>query len=732
MKEWWTAAEIAARALPGLPATKAGVRKLALREGWLAKRGGDGAPLYRATTSGKIEFHAAVLPDAARVALISEQIAPPKKTAAPLPSVTSGEVRDARLAILQLHARFAADRGTTPRASDDAFAAAWSAGNVPADDWVRAAVKKVSARTLRRWRETAAHDKERLAGRQGSKRESIIEALNEGAVAEAIAGVLVHRPNMSATSVRAFVRGAFKDTFEIMSADGELVPVALPKERAFRDYMAAWKERNKLPLIAMTDPDRFKSSYRVSGLTRYAGLERPNEVWEIDASPADVMCTDGRHQVYVLVDIWTRRMIVFVTRTPRGEAVMLLVRKAILAFGVPETIKTDNGSDFTSHWVQRAFASLGIARDLCAPFSPEQKGTVERAIGTLQRGLMPMLPGFVGHSVADRKVIEARSSFAKRLGQSDDKTFGIAISSAELQGYADRWADAEYGRAPHSSLPERMSPFERAQSYKGSVKRITDVRALDMLLAPVADRGGVRTYGKQGLKIDNGWFITSSLMPGDKVLVRHDAQDMGRVYCFSHDGERFLAEAVCPERIGASRAAAVAQARAEQNRIMSEGKAELRRAARAIRPRDMAEKGLAQAEADARGVVAFPKPSTPHTTPQIEAAAEAAMPRAERVAREAAKPLTGKAAAEHARMLEEFKAGTFGKPKPQQQAGAIVPMRQTAEQRFRQALGIEQALERGEDVPPADALWLMKYRETGEYKGHRAIHDQFGPGVRTG
>ncbi len=61
-------------------------------------------------------------------------------------------------------------------------------------------------------------------------------------------------------------------------------------------------------------------------------------------------------------------MLIFVTRTQRAEAVLLLVRKAILAWGVPETVKTDNGSDFKATAVRRAFASLAIAHELCDPF----------------------------------------------------------------------------------------------------------------------------------------------------------------------------------------------------------------------------------------------------------------------------------------------------------------------------------------------------------------------------
>lgn len=732
MREWWTAAEIAKRELPGLPGSKRGVNKLAQRE-WLAQRSPAGDPLVRAGTTGGIEYHVTLLPAAARLALAEAAVRPVAPEAASTP-VASAELRDARLAVLQLQATYAAAAGATPRSADDAFAADWNAGRIAADAWVRGAVKKLSARTLRRWRSDAATDAARLGGKQGPKeRTSSIEQLNEGGVAEAIAGILVHRPNMSAANVRGIVRGMFKDTFEITTPDGELVTVPLPQERAIREFMTRFKQDNRMALLKMTDPDRFRSHYQVSGLSRYGHLERLNQVWEIDASPSDAMCTDVRRPaVYALKDIWSKRVILYVSATPRSDAVSALVRKAIIAWGAPEVIKTDNGSDFTSKASRRALASLGIQHDLCAPFTPQHKGSIERVIGTMQRGLMTMLPGFAGHSVAGRKAIEARKSFADRLGQKDDKTFEVDMTMAELQAYADRWAEKHYAHQPHSSLPGRVSPFERAASYAGAVKKINDVRALDMLLAPIAENNPVRTVGKQGLKIDNAFFIGdgSSMLPGDKVLVRLDPADMGRVYCFTADGEQFLGEATCPERIGASRPEAVARARAAQNKHIKEGTAELRRAAKAIKPRDMVEGMLGGAEAAASAVVAFPKRAEAHTTPQIEAAAEAAMPRAERVARHAATPLTARVAEEHARMVEAYKAGNFGKSAPR--VGAVVPMRLSPEQRFRRALDIEQALERGDEVPPADALWLVKYRETAEYKGHRATLDKLGPGLRTG
>ena len=64
-----------------------------------------------------------------------------------------------------------------------------------------------------------------------------------------------------------------------------------------------------------------------------------NALWQIDASPVDALCVDGHHAIYCCIDIATRRAIWDVSRTPCASAVGPLIRKAILAWGIPDTIE---------------------------------------------------------------------------------------------------------------------------------------------------------------------------------------------------------------------------------------------------------------------------------------------------------------------------------------------------------------------------------------------------------
>ncbi|MCM0751920.1 hypothetical protein DEA98_13500 [Brucella pseudogrignonensis] len=147
---------------------------------------------------------------------------------------------------------------------------------------------------------------------------------------------------------------------------------------------------------------------KLVGTGAYRHVTRINQMWMIDASPVDALCVDGRWTMYACVDVATRRYIITYSKTPRSEAVCLLIRRAILEWGVPEVIKTDNGSDFVAAATMRLLTDLDIKPDTSHAYSPAEKGIVERAIKTYQHEVAPQLPGYVGHNVADRKAVESK------------------------------------------------------------------------------------------------------------------------------------------------------------------------------------------------------------------------------------------------------------------------------------------------------------------------------------
>lgn len=711
MKTHLTAAEIAAHQLPGLPATERGVRFTAKRSGWTGRQ--------REASGGGVEYSFELLPDAARAAYVAKHIgavdvpASIARDAAAEPAALSlngaaTEARDARLALLALADKIAREAQISRRRADRQLCDRYNTGTIEIANWIKAQVASVTPRTLKRWRKAklqsgaAALAVDRAKARKGT---GVLDRANGGEVRTFILALIAKQPQLTAHHIRTLTA----DRFPALAVAGK--PAELPPIRTFQHALKAWRIEHRNAIEAVRNPDGFKSAIRFA-----ARVARPanhlNEVWQIDASPADVLLTDGRSSIYVCLDIYSRRMIGLVSKTARASAVGLLIRKAILAWGVPDRIKTDNGSDFIARDTQRLFAALAIEHETSAPFSPEQKGHVERAIGTMQRGLMRTLPGFIGHSVADRKAIEGRKSFAARLGEAPEDMLQVSLDAATLQQRLDDWCDKVYGAAPHAGLNGR-SPFAVAAMAPGGVRQLTDTRALDMLLAPIAGKDGLRTVTKTGLRIGGAHYIGGFLDVGATVLVRMDPADMGRAYVYSQDGRDFLGEAIEPALAGVNPAAMVRAVRAEQKRVIDEQIGPARRLARNIKAADLAPAILRQALLADGKLAEFPKPVERHDTPELAAAARAAASEIE--------PAHAPEIAAYAARLRAEAA----EPAP------VVALRaeETPHQRWKRAREIEAAMTRNELVEQEQLLWLGAYREGPEYRGFALTYGDAQPGT---
>lgn len=351
-----------------------------------------------------------------------------------------------------------------------------------------------------------------------------------------------------------------------------------------------------------------------------ADVRRLNQRWEADSTKADIMCSDGRCVLIGIIDVWSRRLKLLVSPTSKSTAVAALLRRCIIDWGVPEEFRTDNGADYTAFAMERLLFNLDIAHHLCAPFSPEQKPHIERVFGTFSRGLLELLPGYIGHSVADRKQIESRMSFAKRFGKKGE-VVEIAMSSAELQKFCDEWTDHHYHQDVHSTL--KMTPAAKARSWTEPVKRISDERVLDLLLyaAPAGD--GYRTIGKKGVEVTfqgvKLQFISGSFAghEGERVLPMIDPACIGTAVIYAADGS-FLAVAEDPRFKGISQQEVAEEAKAIQKETLAELKKEVKAAAKKAGTSGIANKIRQQRKEQAEKIAGLPKKSTEHGSAALD------------------------------------------------------------------------------------------------------------------
>jgi len=698
MRDWLSAQDLADLGLPGLPATKKSWLEYAEREGWLEQKDKARA---RKGRGGGLEFHIDLLPVATLAAYVAKHVgavdleskdaeAAARDEAQRQLTLPAVESRDARLALLAAADRLAREANLSRSVADRLFVARYNLVQIDVAPWAREACPKISPRSLRRWRShKTCQGISRLGVDKGAARrgKGALESGEEGKVRAFLLAEITRQPNIAGRKLRNLVAAQFP-------------ALANVSQRSVERMAARIKREDHVVITAMTNPGKFKGSYRLAGEKTAANISRINELWEIDASPADVLLVDGRYSIYLCIDVFSRRMLVLVTKTPRAEAVGLLIRRALTEWGAPERIKTDNGSDFRAKFTQHLFSALQIEIDVCPPFTPEKKPHVERAIKTFQHDFCSSLPGFVGHSVADRKVIEERRAFAQRLGVDDRAAFKVELTAAEFQVRADAWARDDYGTRQHSGIG--CSPFERAAAFQGAVRKIDDPRALNVLLAPIAKGDGTRIVTKRGLRIDNRTYLTQ-LLPQTRVFVRMDPEDMGRAWLFSEDGAEFVGEAICPEVAGIDPAAAVMEMRAWQKRTLDEMIEPIRREVKKRSQLDIGDILARQAAERAGKLVAFPKREESYTTPGLEAAAEAAG-----TAPAPALPISD----------QSIDAKTEVAP--------VHQLPETRQQRYRRARELEARLDNNERIETDDALWLGGYQTTAEYAVMKEVFEEFG------
>lgn len=601
-----TVQEIAALCLPGFPKTERRVRELIKRENWEAAGQKGKAPLYR--IPAHIQAH--IIDRNGLMLDIEEPVGESKHLTA-------------RLLIVRAFRAYCRDNGLKLGQGEAGFIALYtgqSRSNAaePFPRWVFDVYPDFSVASLRNWRAKFTQDPSSLKDRYGNRKgQSILARANGGEVAKHIAAILCSASHaMGAWNIRKAIGQTFGDQLEV---DGRMVD--LPLVRSFERHIAEWKRNNPELYERATNPDGWRNKYMLALGNASGGITRLNQRWEIDASPMDVLCTDGRYVVYALVDVWSRRLMLHLSRTATTEGSLQLIRRACMEWGMPESIKTDNGSDFISKRFKNALLHLGVEQVVSGPYQPWKKAYVERVIRTFQHGFAPTMPGFIGHSVADRKKIEGVKSFASNLGADQTTRYNIELSHTELQSHINSWIEGDYHQRPHRGL-KGMTPFAKAASSTDTIRMIEDVRALDVLLAPVA---GTRTVSKKSIQVEGATFYNDLLQfyMGKDVFVRLNPDDMGLIYVFDLD-HNFICEAVNWDRQGVDRTEAIAQAKATQKQALNEVMTDARKVIKQeYSPGKIAEKMNAHHARAAGKVKAFPKQSETYTTPSIAEATRA-------------------------------------------------------------------------------------------------------------
>ena len=320
-----------------------------------------------------------------------------------------------------------------------------------------------------------------------------------------------------------------------------------PSRQSVGRFIDRWKSENLQLATMIENPGHWKNNMMAAFGNKAAGITHFCHTWEIDSTQADVITRDKQRCAIVgLIDVYSRRAKVFITPTSRSIAIAACIREALISWGIPDYIRMDNGKDYSSRHIKAITSSLRINTPKLPPYTPEAKPHIERFFGTYSRGLEELLPGYCGHSVAERQKTREQMTWSSKIMKPGDPV-EIPLTMQELKTISDKWLKI-YEMAPHKGL-KGLSPHEASGYSTISPQKIRDERVLDILLAPISEP---RKVGKKGISLDGSSFIAPELVEhvGRRVEARRDIQDAGLIYVFDATKKTFLCKARNEELTG--------------------------------------------------------------------------------------------------------------------------------------------------------------------------------------
>ncbi|WP_435825979.1 IS481 family transposase [Micromonospora zamorensis] len=186
--------------------------------------------------------------------------------------------------------------------------------------------------------------------------------------------------------------------------------------------------------------------------------DRPMELWQMDIVGGIFLPDGSEAKVVTGVDDHSRYCVIAsVVRRATGRAVCLAFAEALLEFGVPEEVLTDNGKQFTARFgnggevmFDRICRENGIVHRLTQPATPTTTGKVERFHQSLRRELLDDVPVWPDIDTAQAAINVFRHEYnTDRPHQSLDMAFP-----------ASRFRPAEHGVVPVKLPASVTTPAE--------------------------------------------------------------------------------------------------------------------------------------------------------------------------------------------------------------------------------------------------------------------------------
>ncbi|MGV6840009.1 MAG: transposase domain-containing protein [Planktomarina sp.] len=699
---WWTATEIAAAALPGLPTTQQGVDKLAKAEGWRDDRDHG---RRRKGRGGGFEYHWRLFPKTARTFLLRGA-----KGVDDAPAVASDADRQAYFEGLPQHAK---DKARTRFDVLNLVEAHVRDGHGKHEAITYVAKEQgLTARTIWNWYQL-------IEGRAVDQWLFYLAPRGKGASG---------RP-ASATcdpAFMAFLKGDYLRLEQPSFKSCYRRAVRVAQQKGWAHYTLSTAERR-----LKADVPRVTRVFAREGL---AGLQRcfppqirdRSKMTSLEAVNADCHKFDvfvlwpgetkpSRAQIVAFQDIYSGKVLSWrVDHSPNKVAVMAAFGDMIEEYGIPQHCLFDNGREFANKWLTAGTKTrfrfkvreddplgvlplLGIDVHWATPGHGQAK-PIERAFRDFADDIAkdPRFAGaYVGHK-PDAKP----ENYMSHAVPMDLFLEVVAEGVLEHNARQGRTSDTAKGRSFDDTFSERYGQVP--------VRKATDEQRRLWLMGQEV-KTLHRGHGRMKLHGNEYWSGWMNEYAGQQVVVRFDPEDLhAGVYVYDKAGS-FLGYATCQQKVGFFDLTG-AQDHARRQSAIRRAERKLLKEKRAMSAADVA--------AALSDLAPQEKPSLDAKV--VSGAFGKAAGRTALV--EAPRPVdtsTEEDRAAHAAFVADFNAEKANR------AAAFEKAKEPLD-RFEAAIEMECRRAAGKPLGDAESQWLRGYQTTGEYRGMMRMYEDVG------
>ncbi|STB70895.1 Mu transposase C-terminal domain-containing protein [Chromobacterium violaceum] len=288
----------------------------------------------------------------------------------------------------------------------------------------------------------------------------------------------------------------------------------------------------------------------------------PGDIYSADGHTFDAEVQHPLHgrpfrpEITSLVDIATRRVVGWsVALAESGLAVLDALRDACLRHGIPAVFYVDNGSGYKNEMmldVATGFMSrLGIEMVNSLPYNSQARGVIERLHQTIWVNAAKSLQaGYIGHDM-DREAKLATFKLSRKAIKSAEVSAMPLMAWDRFIAFCDERV-AEYNDRPHRSLPKitdqatgrrrHMTPNEAWEQHVAQgfeAHRVTDDEARPLFRPQM-----LRTVRRCEIELLGNRYFARALeeFHGEQLRVGYDIHDPRIVWVYDDEG-RFLCTA---------------------------------------------------------------------------------------------------------------------------------------------------------------------------------------------